>query len=48
MVEVHPENNARETDGRTTGRGSMACGGRIQSGGVQGNEKWRGVQEAGG
>ena len=47
MTEVHPGNDARETDGRATGGGSMGGGGGIQTGRVQENEKRRGVQVAG-
>ena len=48
MAEVHPENDTRETNGRTSGGGSMGGRRGILSSGVQENKKLRGVQEAAG
>ena len=41
MTEVRSGNEARETNGRATGGGSMSDGGGIQIGGVRRNEKPR-------
>ena len=47
MAEVHPEDNTREKEWRTTENGSMCSGRGIQDSGLPGNQEWRGLQEAG-